>query len=260
MARHRSNNYITFIARAFYAAYNRPIYHVRHLEKLKNICYNRDMSDRIVQLQDYNSDNIYPVAGAATQGSITKTMLDEGVFEGPELSDPGNIAYVGTSAIQDNAVTADKIAIPCPVISDILSTPSSVAYVATDNIQDGAVTSDKIDFTTSAITFTPQTSNISLRSDDFKATKFGTQCVLEIRFTTAITFSSNGTFTLGTVSALPSGTAQMGFGYVGAGADQYPLAVFVETNGTVKCRIQSPNASIASPAYGGIRIQYESAS
>ena len=106
------------------------------------------MSNNIVQLTDYNDNNIYPIAGAAAEGSITKTMLDEGVFVGAELSDPGNIAYVGTADIQDNAVTAPKLGIPCPVISENLSEPSSVAYVATDNIQDGAVTSDKIDWTT----------------------------------------------------------------------------------------------------------------
>lgn len=71
------------------------------------------MSNKIVQLENEAGDNIYPLAGGALTGSISKTMLEEGVFEGPELSEP-----------------------------------SSVAYVATDNIQDGAVTSDKIDFTT----------------------------------------------------------------------------------------------------------------
>lgn len=67
------------------------------------------MSDRIVQLQDRNDDNIYPVAGAATQGSITKAMLAEGIFEGPELSEPSSVAYVATDNIQDGAVTSDKI-------------------------------------------------------------------------------------------------------------------------------------------------------
>ena len=91
------------------------------------------MSDRIVQLQDRNDDNIYPVAGAATQGSITKAMLAEGVFEGAEISNPGNIAYVSTSAIQDEAVTTAKIA-------DL--------NVTTAKLATGAVTSDKIDSTT----------------------------------------------------------------------------------------------------------------
>ena len=77
------------------------------------------MSNKIVQLENEAGDNIYPLAGGALTGSISKTMLEEGVFEGPELSEP-----------------------------------SSVAYVATDNIQDGAVTSDKIDWTTQTIDLT----------------------------------------------------------------------------------------------------------
>ena len=67
------------------------------------------MSNNIVQLTDYNDNNIYPIAGAAAQGSITKTMLEEGVFEGPELSEPSTVAYVATDNIQDGAVTSDKI-------------------------------------------------------------------------------------------------------------------------------------------------------
>ena len=74
------------------------------------------MSNKIVQLENESGDNLYPIAGGALTGSISKTMLEEGIFAGPELSEP-----------------------------------SSVAYVATDNIQDGAVTSDKIDFTTSTV-------------------------------------------------------------------------------------------------------------
>lgn len=67
------------------------------------------MSNNIVQLTDYNDNNIYPIAGAAAQGSITKSMLEEGVFEGPELSEPSTVAYVSTDNIQDGAVTAAKL-------------------------------------------------------------------------------------------------------------------------------------------------------
>lgn len=72
-------------------------------------CYNKGMANNIVQLTDYNDNNIYPIAGAAAQGSITKSMLEEGVFEGPELSEPSTVAYVATDNIQDGAVTSDKI-------------------------------------------------------------------------------------------------------------------------------------------------------
>ena len=88
------------------------------------------MSNNIVQLTDYNDNNIYPIAGAAAEGSITKTMLDEGVFVGAELSDPGNTAYVGTADIQDSAVTTAKIA---------------NLNVTTAKLATGAVTSDKVD-------------------------------------------------------------------------------------------------------------------
>ena len=80
------------------------------------------MSNKIVQLENKSGDNLYPIAGGALTGSISKTMLEEGIFEGPELSQP-----------------------------------SSVAYVATDNIQDGAVTSDKIDWTTSTPVYAQHT-------------------------------------------------------------------------------------------------------
>lgn len=66
------------------------------------------MANRIVQLQDRNGDNVFPIAGGTTQGAVTKSMLDEGVFEGPELSEPSTVAYVATDNIQDGAVTASK--------------------------------------------------------------------------------------------------------------------------------------------------------
>ena len=91
------------------------------------------MSDRIVQLKDRSSNNIFPIAGGTTQGAVTKSMLDEGVFEGQVLSIPSNTAYVSTSAIQDGAVTTAKIA-------DL--------NVTTAKLATGAVTSDKIDWTT----------------------------------------------------------------------------------------------------------------
>ena len=91
------------------------------------------MANNIVQLTDYDNNNIYPIAGAAAQGSITKAMLDEGVFVGAELSDPGLTAYVATADIQDSAVTTAKIA-------DL--------NVTTNKLATGAVTSDKIDWTT----------------------------------------------------------------------------------------------------------------
>lgn len=88
-----------------------------------HICYNKGMANNIVQLKDYSDNNVYPIAGAATQGSITKAMLEEGIFEGQELSQPSSVAYVATDNIQTSAVTTPKIA-------------------------DGAVTSDKIDSAT----------------------------------------------------------------------------------------------------------------
>lgn len=66
------------------------------------------MANNIVQLQDKNGDNVFPIAGGATQGAVTKAMLDEGVFEGSTLSTPSSVAYVATDNIQDGAVTAAK--------------------------------------------------------------------------------------------------------------------------------------------------------
>ena len=71
--------------------------------------YNRGMSNKIVQLENESGDNLYPIAGGALTGSISKTMLEEGIFAGPELSEPSSVAYVATDNIQDGAVTSDKI-------------------------------------------------------------------------------------------------------------------------------------------------------
>lgn len=71
--------------------------------------YNRSMNNDIVQLTDKSGNNIYPIAGGATQDSISKAMLAEGVFEGPELFPSPNEAYVRTDNIVDGAVTSDKI-------------------------------------------------------------------------------------------------------------------------------------------------------
>lgn len=89
--------------------------------------YNRGMSNKIVQLENEDGDNLYPLAGGALTGSISKTMLEEGVFEGPELTEPNTVAYVAEGNIQDDAVTTSKIA-------------------------DGSVTSDKVDWATMAPT------------------------------------------------------------------------------------------------------------
>lgn len=67
------------------------------------------MNNDIVQLTDKNGNNVFPIAGAATQDSISKSMLEEGVFEGPELFPAPAEAYVRTNDIVDGAVTSDKI-------------------------------------------------------------------------------------------------------------------------------------------------------
>lgn len=90
------------------------------------------MNNDIVQLTDKNGNNVFPIAGAATQDSISKSMLEEGVFEGPELFPAPTGAYVRTNDIVDDAVTTSKIA-------------------------DESVTSDKIDWTTIE---TPKTSGV----------------------------------------------------------------------------------------------------
>lgn len=68
------------------------------------------MADRVIQLQDKEGDNVYPLAGGFINDGITKAMLAEGVFEGETLSTPTDVDYVATDNIQDGAVTAAKIA------------------------------------------------------------------------------------------------------------------------------------------------------
>lgn len=67
------------------------------------------MNNDIVQLTDKNGNNVFPIAGAATQDSISKSMLEEGVFEGTELFPAPSEAYVRTENIVDGAVTPAKI-------------------------------------------------------------------------------------------------------------------------------------------------------
>ena len=85
------------------------------------------MSNKVVQLENESGDNLYPIAGGALTGSISKTMLEEGIFEGTELSQPSNVAYVATANIQDGAVTAAKLGndVGIPNILSGTSAPSS---------------------------------------------------------------------------------------------------------------------------------------
>lgn len=43
------------------------------------------MANNIVQLTDYNGNNIYPIAGAAAQGSITTAMLRDGAVTSDKI-------------------------------------------------------------------------------------------------------------------------------------------------------------------------------
>ena len=88
--------------------------------------YNRSMNNDIVQLTDKSGNNIYPIAGGATQDSISKSMLAEGVFEGPELFPSPNEAYVRTANIVDGAVTSDKI--DWTTIDDVVTNANGTAF------------------------------------------------------------------------------------------------------------------------------------
>lgn len=103
------------------------------------------MSNKIVQLENEAGDNIYPLAGGALTGSISKTMLEEGVFEGPELSEPSTVAYVATDNIQDGAVTSDKI--------DWTTMSSSVITVTKNSTYVGNVESSNVRRTGNLIEF-----------------------------------------------------------------------------------------------------------
>ena len=53
------------------------------------------MANNIVQLQDKNSDNLFPIAGGMAANSITTQMVQDGA--------------VTTAKIANNAVTSDKV-------------------------------------------------------------------------------------------------------------------------------------------------------
>ena len=165
------------------------------------------MSNKIVQLENEAGDNIYPLAGGALTGSISKTMLEEGVFEGPELSEP-----------------------------------SSVAYVATDNIQDGAVTSDKIDWTTQTIDLT---SLAPASSERVYATVRGKFVILGFE-NLRLNGSGSYTETIQLPSSLYpdkgycAGAAALNSNYEPVG----PATVTTGSNGQVRFRVNSSNAAI----------------
>lgn len=107
------------------------------------------MANNIVQLQDKSGDNIYPISGGTVQGAVTKGMLAEGVFEGPELSEPTDVAYVRTANIVDNAVTHDKIALgsiygDANGATSVVTGNLAMRTVGTGNLRDSAVTKAKL--------------------------------------------------------------------------------------------------------------------
>ena len=92
------------------------------------------MTDRIVQLQDRSSNNVFPIAGGTTQGVITKAMFsDDAAFVDSTIGTISSTAYVSNANIQDYAITTPKI---------------NGEAVTTAKLATGAVTSDKIDWTT----------------------------------------------------------------------------------------------------------------
>ena len=155
------------------------------------------MSNKIVQLENESGDNLYPIAGGALTGSISKTMLEEGVFEGPELSEP-----------------------------------SSVAYVATDNIQDNAVTSDKIDYTTLNIDLTDYKTATVTAVSRATAKTFGKLVQLNITVTTS-TLSAGGTYTL--FEGLPNSLRPSETTNIAGALGTKPLArAWVGSNGVIQ--------------------------
>lgn len=87
------------------------------------------MADKIVQLVDKNSNNLYPVAGA---------VIDNAVSTGAISSQAVTNAKIENGAV--NGVANDATAIGTAKLA--------LDTVGTPNLRDASVTSDKIDFTT----------------------------------------------------------------------------------------------------------------
>lgn len=167
------------------------------------------MTDRIVNLKDYNNNKIYPV-GFAPAGAVTTSMYTDASITSPKLADNS----VTTSKIANNSVTAEKLAPGAVDIDDISDgTITSVKLadgsvttaklaseaVTTAKIVDSAITDGKIDWSTVAKFYatplTATTTNI-VPGDDTYAVKIGNVVIMVINLTcngTGYSFTDNGT-------------------------------------------------------------------
>lgn len=87
------------------------------------------MADKIVQLVDKNSNNLYPVAGAVIDNAVSTGAISSQAVTNPKIEN-GAVNGVENDA---TAIGTAKLAL------DTVGTP---------NLRDASVTSDKIDFTT----------------------------------------------------------------------------------------------------------------
>lgn len=133
------------------------------------------MTDRIVNLKDYNNNKIYPV-GFAPAGAVTTSMYTDASITSPKLADNS----VTTSKIANNSVTADKLAPGAVDIDDISDgTITSVKLadgsVTSAKLASEAVTDTKIDWST--ITTTSDTNSVVLpNSSDIKGWRITLAC------------------------------------------------------------------------------------
>lgn len=90
------------------------------------------MTDRIVNLKDYNNNKIYPV-GFAPAGAVTTSMYTDASITSPKLADNS----VTTSKLANNSVTADKLAPGAITVDDIY--PIGSIYMSVNNTNPGTL-------------------------------------------------------------------------------------------------------------------------
>ena len=162
----------------------------------------------------------------AISNAAVTTKIDDAAYVDSTIGTLSNLAYVGTTNIQDGAITTAKIANLNVTDAKLASNSVTTAKIAdgavtTAKIADGAVTADKIDSAT--ITFTPSTGVTIVSNNSFR---IGNYCVIDL----IVSGFSSASGIVASTTITPSSKAAVS---VGAGTARYGEA-YLSTSGNIQ--------------------------